>query len=48
MIRKGYSVEQIVSAVKQHEMETSADEVVCKLGIAGILPMKEGDPLPMN
>ena len=34
MKRKRYSVEQIVAAVKQHELGTSAADISCKLGIA--------------
>lgn len=34
MKRKRYSVEQIVAAVKQHELGTSAAEIARKLGIA--------------
>lgn len=34
MKRKRYSVEQIVSAVKQHELGTSAADISRKLGIA--------------
>lgn len=34
MARKRYSVEQIVAAVKQHELGTSVPELCRKLGIA--------------
>ena len=34
MKRKRYSVEQIVAAVKQHELGTSAGDIARKLGIA--------------
>jgi len=34
MKRKRYSVEQIVAAVKEHELGTSAAEIARKLGIA--------------
>ncbi len=34
MKRKRYSVEQIVAAVKQHEMGTPVADIVRKLGIA--------------
>lgn len=34
MKRKRYSVEQIVAAVKQHELGTPVAEIVRKLGIA--------------
>ena len=34
MKRKRYSVEQIVAAVKQHELGTPAAEIARKLGIA--------------
>ncbi len=34
MKRKRYSVEQIVAAVKQHELGTSAADISRKLGIA--------------
>ena len=34
MKRKRYSVEQIVAAVKQHELGTSAADIARKLGIA--------------
>jgi len=34
MKRKRYSVEQIVAAVKQHEMGTSVPDICRKLGIA--------------
>ena len=34
MRRKRYSVEQIVAAVKQHELGTSAADISRKLGIA--------------
>jgi putative transposase len=34
MKRKRYSVEQIVAAVKQHELSASAAEIARKLGIA--------------
>lgn len=34
MKRKRYSVEQIVAAVKQHELGTSATDISRKLGIA--------------
>lgn len=34
MRRKRYSVEQIVAAIKQHELGTSAADISCKLGIA--------------
>ena len=34
MKRKRYSVEQIVLAVKQHELGTPVSEIVRKLGIA--------------
>jgi putative transposase len=34
MKRKRYSVEQIVAAVKQHEMGVSVPELARKLGIA--------------
>ena len=34
MKRKRYSVEQIIGAIKQHELGTPAGEVIRKLGIA--------------
>ena len=34
MKRKRYSVEQILAAVKQHELGTSASDIARKLGIA--------------
>lgn len=34
MKRKRYSVEQIVSAIKQHELGTSVADITRKLGIA--------------
>ncbi len=34
MKRKRYSVEQIVAAVKQHELGTSAADIARKLGVA--------------
>lgn len=34
MKRKRYTVEQIVAAVKQHELGTTAGDIIRKLGIA--------------
>ena len=34
MKRKRYTVEQIVAAVKQHELGTPAQDIIRKLGIA--------------
>ena len=35
MKRKRYSTEQIVAAIKQHELGTPAADIIRKLGIAG-------------
>ena len=42
MKRKRYSTEQIVAAIKQHELGTPAAEIIRKLGIcrADVLPLE--------